>query len=112
MIDRQNELRAAISNAKDKIEEIKREQLQPAEYELKRLEQELADELCPFEIGDVIERHDGVRGRIARVVLFHHGGFYLKVWKLRKNGKTWDKNTTRWISWDVQGWEKCKVISE
>ncbi|HLP48810.1 MAG TPA: hypothetical protein VK469_22915 [Candidatus Kapabacteria bacterium] len=70
MNDKIKEIKQAIINKKNQINQIYKEQLIPEIEELKQLMNSAAKEICPFKVGDRIEFEDGKQGEITDITYF------------------------------------------
>lgn len=75
---------------------------------IKNAEQEIAEHLCPFSVGDRILTKDGEEREVAKISYSHYGeGYQLKVYKIKKNGEPYKDSNYVWYD---EGYTKKSVI--
>lgn len=86
-------------------EELEKLDKQIAELSAQRsvVRQKIAEEACPFHVGQTIVDKHGVRARVSRIVwAAWHTPYKLFAHKLKKNGDDHIKETR---AWDTRDWK-------
>ncbi len=86
-------------NVEKLLEEIKVAKSKIAEYQndIRKTEQDIANHLCPFKVGQEVISPQGEEQFIASIKFNSYGRMYdFKVFKKKKNGEPFNKSSCAW----------------